>query len=175
MSGAQQEDPHQALVEDLLSTSRLFVAVVARSLAAADAALSTPQLRVLVLLATRGGVNLATVAEGLGVNPSNASRTCEQLVVAGLVSREEDAADRRQVVLDLTDEGARLVRASMDHRREVFDRLVAAMGPQERDHLAQGLEGMLATAQEQSHPPAGAADDPPEQARDADRLLRWLL
>lgn len=173
-------------MEALLGTSRLLTAVVARSLARIDATVTTPQLRVLVLLGTRGrgAVNLSMVAQGLGVNPSNASRTCEQLVVAGLVSRREDPTDRRQVALGLTDSGEALVRASMDHRRAVFTRLVDAMPSNRRAELAAGLEGLLATTAELSEP-----HDPPSspnpvagedavadtEARETDRLLRWLL
>ena len=181
----------QDVVESLVATSRLLVAVVARSLAEADATVSTTQLRVLVLLASHGEVNLAAVARGLGVNPSNASRTCEQLVLADLVSRREDPVDRRQVVLGLTERGAALVQGSMDHRRATFSTLVQAMSPEARSQLAAGLEELLGTAAQLSDPPLaarpGASGDGPggggagEDARpvgggpEVDRLLRWLL
>ena len=52
-----------------------------------DTTVSVPQMRVLVLLWTGEPLNLSAVAEGLGVNASNASRTCDRLVAAGLVER----------------------------------------------------------------------------------------
>lgn len=162
-------------MESLVGASRLLTAVVARSLARVETVVTTPQLRVLVLLGSRGAVNLSTVAQGLGVNPSNASRTCEQLVVAGLVTRQEDPVDRRQVVLGLTGAGESLVHASMDHRRAIFERLVRAMPAEDRGQLERGLNSLLATAAEQSQPldaPTGASLD---RDQETDRLLRWLL
>jgi hypothetical protein len=41
-----------------------------------------PQLRVLVVIASRGPQNLAGVAQGLGVHSSNATRACDKLVEA---------------------------------------------------------------------------------------------
>jgi DNA-binding MarR family transcriptional regulator len=70
--------------EALLALSRTMTAVLARTLGRV-ATVSVPQLRVLVLLDTRGPMNPKALAENLGVNASNASRTCEQLVAAGLL------------------------------------------------------------------------------------------
>ena len=41
-----------------------------------DNVVTVPQFRGFVMLHTRGPLNLAAVAAGLDVNPSNASRTC---------------------------------------------------------------------------------------------------
>ena len=163
------------VVESLVGASRLLTAVIARSLARVETTVTTPQLRVLVLLGSRGAVNLSTVAQGLGVNPSNASRTCEQLVVAGLVSRQEDPVDRRQVVLGLTGAGEALVRVSMDHRRAIFERLVRAMPAEERVQLERGLDSLLATAAEQSQPHEAPTGESLDGDQETDRLLRWLL
>lgn len=163
------------VVESLVGASRLLTAVVARSLARVETTVTTPQLRVLVLLGSRGAVNLSAVAQGLGVNPSNASRTCEQLVMAGLVSRQEDPVDRRHVVLGLTDTGEALVQASMDHRRAVFERLVRAMPPEDRAQLERGLDSLLATAADQSHPDEVSTGESLDGDEETDRLLRWLL
>src|SRR6476659_4225674 len=68
----------------------------------------------------RGRMNLGKVAEALGVHPSNAPRTVERLVVAGLLRRTEDPSDRRYLALELTDAGHDVVQGVMGHRREAI-------------------------------------------------------
>ena len=88
----------RADITPLMLASRAVAAAMVRSLESVDASVSVPQMRVLVLLWTGEPLNLSAVAEGLGVNASNASRTCDRLVSAGLVDRGELTADRRQRV-----------------------------------------------------------------------------
>ena len=141
-----------------MSVSRFLTAVVARSLLDARASVSTPQLRVLVVLASRGPSNLTGVAAGLGVDASNASRACDQLVTAGLVSRDADPSDRRSVVLDLTDGGRVLVADLMDLRRAVFSGVLDRMTSQQRSELASGLAAFLAAARTVPGDVAGLVD-----------------
>src|SRR4051812_19147712 len=92
--------------EAMMAVSRTMTAIVARTLSEVADELTVPQLRVLVLLNSRGPMNLTTIAQHLDVNASNASRTCDQLVTAGRISRQPDQDDRRSAVLHLTDEGS---------------------------------------------------------------------
>ena len=62
-----------------------------------DPTVSVPQMRALVLLWTGEPLNLSAVAEGLGVNASNASRTCDRLVRPAWSTRGELTEDRRYV------------------------------------------------------------------------------
>ncbi|HEY0644178.1 MAG TPA: MarR family transcriptional regulator, partial [Nocardioides sp.] len=70
--------------EAMMPVSRTMTAIVARTLSEMKRDITVPQLRVLVLLNSRGQMNLSALAEHLDVNPSNASRTCDQLVNEGL-------------------------------------------------------------------------------------------
>jgi DNA-binding MarR family transcriptional regulator len=74
------------------------------------------QLRVLALLEDAGPMNLSAVAQGLAVDPSSASRTCDRLVRRGLVDRREDPGDRRNVVLTVTVAGRRILAARLGRR-----------------------------------------------------------
>ena len=96
-----------------MPVSRTMTAIVARTLSEMERDITVPQLRVLVLLNSRGNMNLSAIAQHLDVNPSNASRTCEQLVNGALAARATDEVDRRNVVLRLTTQGSRL--ASVAH------------------------------------------------------------
>jgi DNA-binding MarR family transcriptional regulator len=72
--GAGVEDPARQ-ADAVMRAARVLVGVVARSVAEVEDEVSLPQLRVLVLVASRGRMNLGQVAEALGVHPSNSSRT----------------------------------------------------------------------------------------------------
>ena len=56
------DDSLDAITDALLTASRLLVAVSARSIAEVDETITIPQFRTLVILSTRGPVNLATLA-----------------------------------------------------------------------------------------------------------------
>ena len=143
---ARRSNGGAADVEALLEASRLLTAVAAHSLATVQPMLTTPQLRVLVMLGSRGPLNLSAVASGLGINPSNASRTCEQLVAAALVTRRTNPEDRRAIELRLSAEGAGLVQRLMAERRKVFGQIARRMDPEDRGHLATGLRQFLRAA-----------------------------
>ncbi len=151
-------------VEALMAASKVLTAVVSRSLTEAGASVTTPQLRVLVMLSSRGPLNLTAVAEGLDVSVSNASRTCDQLVAGRLVTRREDAEDRRSVVLRLSRSGTALVQRLMAHRRSVFTSITEGMSASDRAVLARGLHAFLRAAES-----VAGADGP-----DHEHPLRWL-
>ncbi|MET3809636.1 MarR family transcriptional regulator [Arthrobacter sp. UYEF3] len=120
-----------AQVDAVVRAANIFLRVAAQSVAEVEDIVTTPQLRVLVLIATRGPQNLGAVAVELGVHPSNATRTCDRLVHAGLIERGEDSQDRRLSRLVLSAEGRQLVEQVMSHRRgavaAVMEHLTAEM------------------------------------------------
>jgi DNA-binding MarR family transcriptional regulator len=135
-------------VEALMRASKVVSAAIAHSLAVADAKVTLPQLRVLVMVQDSGPLNMSAVATGLGVNPSNASRTCDRLVRGGLLDRREDPDDRRNVVLTLTGAGRRLVSSMLRQRAAIFAEVVDRMAPEGRSHLAVGLTAFSDAARE---------------------------
>jgi DNA-binding MarR family transcriptional regulator len=122
-------------VEAVMSAARVLVAVSARSVAAVEDVVTLPQLRVLVVVASRTAPNLGKVADGLGVHPSNATRAVDRLVSAGLLQRSEDPADRRNLVLTLTTEGQNLVDQVMGDRRDAISAILDRMPPSRRRSL----------------------------------------
>jgi DNA-binding MarR family transcriptional regulator len=137
-------------VEALMRASKVVSAAIAHSLAVADAKVTLPQLRVLVMLQDRGPLNMSAVADGLGVNASNASRTCDRLARNGLLDRRDNPDDRRNVSLTLTTAGRRLVRSMLAQRRAIFAAVVARMDAHERDQLTAGLTAFSDAANELS-------------------------
>lgn len=144
---ARKTDPEDLgrQVDAVMRASRVLVGVVAQSVAEVEDLVSLPQFRVLVIIASKGPVNLGQVADGLGVHPSNATRTVDKLVNAGFVERADDPADRRYLVLNLTSAGHDVVERVMAYRRSSIAAVMAEMPPSRRRTLASAL-GSFATA-----------------------------
>ncbi|KQU68931.1 hypothetical protein ASD62_02815 [Phycicoccus sp. Root563] len=152
MSGdsvASVNDPDRQ-ADAVMRAARVLVGVIARSVAEVEDIVSLPQLRVLVLVASRGTLNLGQVADALGVHPSNATRTVERLVVAGLLERTEDPADRRYLALELSKGGHDVVERVMAYRRESILAVMENMSPTSRRALARTLESFAEAAGEPS-------------------------
>ena len=98
--------------------SRALVGIAARSLAAVEDTVTLVQYRALVLLASRGEMNVGTLADALGLHQSTATRLCDRLVGKGLVERSHPAESRREVFVGLTSSGQALVRAVNARRRD---------------------------------------------------------
>jgi DNA-binding MarR family transcriptional regulator len=130
----------EELTEAIIVASRAMVAVATRSLAAADHDVTLPQYRTLVVLAYGGSKRLADLASHLSVSPSTATRMCDRLVRKGLVTRARDEIDRREVKLDLTEEGRNLVHQVMDRRREDVQTLLSAIPTGSRRALVASLQ-----------------------------------
>ena len=135
-------------VDAVMRASRALVGIAAASIAEVEDLVTVPQLRVLVMVATRGPMNLAAVASGLEVSPSNASRICDRLMKAGFLDRGEDPVDRRNITLTLTEAGRGLVNQVSRHRRTAIQRVLRNMEPREREQLTRALERFATAAGE---------------------------
>ena len=141
-------------VDAVMLGVQALVGVAAQSFAEIEDRVTLPQLRVLMLIASRGPFNLNALARAMGVHPSNASRSCDRLVAAGLLQRTESAVDRRNLVLDLTAEGRELVAGLVERRREA----VATVLERVPDRLRRRVtSAMHAFGQAAGEGPAGEA------------------
>lgn len=147
------------MVEAALATARLLTGVSIRAAAVEDITLA--QLRALTMVANRDRCNVAAVATGLGVHPSNATRIVDRLVRAGLLDRRIDPADRRHLALGLTERGHELVTA-IDHRRRAeIVRILGHVPPDRLDAVGSALQAVAAAGRKD---PAGVTDPPDEPA-----------
>ncbi|MGH3865448.1 MAG: MarR family winged helix-turn-helix transcriptional regulator [Pseudonocardiaceae bacterium] len=135
-------------VDAVMLAARVLVAITAQSVAALAEQVTLPQLRVLVMVASGGPLNLNAVARGLGVHPSNATRACDRLVAAGLLRRSEDAADRRNLVLELTADGHQLVQMVTRHRRAAIEDILGRMSGRRCRELVPVLQAFAQAAGE---------------------------
>ncbi len=127
-------------VDAALAAAGVLMRIAARSVSEIEDIVTTPQLRVLMLIAGSGPQNLGGVAAELGVHPSNATRTCEKLVRAGLVERSDHPDDRRYVRLELTRDGAALVQHVLDERRAAMTEVLAALDGDDRERVTAAFE-----------------------------------
>lgn len=135
-------------VEAVLAASRVLIGVAARSLAAVEDTVTLTQFRALVIIASRGPLHLAGLAEAMQVHPSNATRTCDRLVAIGLVDRRDNPADRRHLLLTLTDAGRELVDGVMQRRRAAIMEILQRMPARDRAQLAAVLTRFAAAGGE---------------------------
>ncbi|MCX4854962.1 MarR family transcriptional regulator [Streptomyces canus] len=162
------------VTRSVLTASRLLVAVSARSLAAVEERVTLPQFRMLVVLSTRGATKLVTLADLLQVAPSTAMRMVDRLIAAGLADRQANPGNRRETLLQLTDEGRRTVADVTARRRVEIAAIVEKLRPTQRLALIEALAAFneaggepLAPALDEAEPhPLGWAMDVPV-ARDA--------
>jgi DNA-binding MarR family transcriptional regulator len=137
-----------AQVEAVLDASRVLVAVSAQSLGALDDVISLSQFRVQVILASRGPLDLNTLAERMGVHASNATRTCDKLVALDLHDRSADPANRRRLFLSPSKAGIAPLESVSGQRRRLISELLLKMPERQRRQLRQVMRDFAAAGGE---------------------------
>lgn len=156
MNKAEVGDNPDPITDALLSASRLLVAISARSIAAVDETITIPQFRTLVILSTRGPINLATLAGLLDVQPSTTGRMVDRLVASGLIDRRSHPESRRELVVELTSRGSNVVDAVTASRREEIAAIVSKMPQRQRHGLVRALIAFTTAGGE---PPVGPSPE----------------
>ena len=139
---------HDESIDAVLVASRALVGVAARSLAATEDTITLVQYRTLVLLGSRGEMNVGSVAAALDVHQSTATRLCDRLVAKGLVSRTTSEESRREVVIALTRAGRALIRTVTTRRRREITKIMDHLQPGERDRLVEAFRAFADAAGE---------------------------
>jgi DNA-binding MarR family transcriptional regulator len=96
-----------------------------------QAGISARQATLLWLVKRSPGLSLAELAAAEGISPPAMSGHVDRLERAGLVRRVRGAQDRRRVGLELTAEGARLLRNIRARRTMWLARRLRALEPAE--------------------------------------------
>jgi DNA-binding MarR family transcriptional regulator len=100
-----REDVLLRAADQLSAAAEILVAVSARTAMAVDSRLSPSLLRALTLVAGSPGLSLSAFADRAQISRSRASRVCDSLDRAGLLTRSLISEDRRGISLDLTHRG----------------------------------------------------------------------
>lgn len=105
------------------------------------------QMRALLIIDQAGSMNLSRLAAALGATASAASRLCDRMELAGLLTRDRAAASRREIVLLPTESGRQLAQSVRESRRAALAAVLREMTPDGQEALVQGLRE-LAEAQQ---------------------------
>ena len=138
----------EAIVDAVLSASRVLVAVAARSLGDVAEEVTLTQYRTLVVLASRGPQSLAELADAVDVTPPTATRMCDRLIKKRLIVRRHERGDRRLIRLTLAKDGRELVDAVTQRRRTEISHLMEAIPRDQQAALVDSLQRLTAAAGE---------------------------
>jgi DNA-binding MarR family transcriptional regulator len=138
--------PPEAVVEALVRAAHAINAITARTLASVNGEVTLPQFRTLVVLGEMGPKSVTALAELLDVHASTMTRMCTRLVTRRLVVREPSRVDRREVVIQLSDDGRTLVDRAMKERREAFAASVRSLSDDEQRAIVSALDTLTRAA-----------------------------
>lgn len=108
-----------------------------------DEAIESGQFRALDSVAANGPCAVRELAVVMGLEPSTVTRAIARLETNGLVRKHRAEHDHREVLVELTDEGARLHRYFVDRAYEIYEEIFVVFSAEERVLLADLLERML--------------------------------
>ena len=98
--------------------------------------LTPGQGRALSVLERAGGpLRMAKLADALRIVPRSATGVVEGLEEAGLVRRQTDPADRRSVLVSLTDAGRGTLDELAEARRQTAEELFGSLDPADQRRL----------------------------------------
>lgn len=138
----EHPDERTALIEKIVNVDRkvyrAFYAASARAWLEVD--VTMPQLKILFLLYHEGQVKMGQLANALGVRLPTATGTIDRLVEQGLVVRDEDPADRRLVIVRLTDKGHQIIDRLHEAGRSGVAGLLQGLNVDELRVVAQAMD-----------------------------------
>lgn len=108
--------------------------------------ISSAHLNVLLALEAGGPLSMSRLAEDLALGLPNATGIVTRMEEHGLVRRSGDAADRRRVLVTLTDRGRQLIEEHEFMRRAHLVRVLQAMPAGHPEELIRSFRSFLDTA-----------------------------
>ena len=128
--------------------------------------LSAIQFATLLLLAGEGELTIKHVAELLGRSVSATSRMLDQLVMRGLISRNEDTRDRRTKLVSLSENGRFFVQTIEQKRAEAQIVVMAYLSPEERATVEQAIQLLAIAARRHADEHARSKISPTKNAEE---------
>ena len=124
-----------------------------------EAKLSASQLNALMHLYYQGMCGVSDIGERLGVTNGAASQLVDRLVQQDLLTRAEDASDRRVRQIQLTPKGRALIEAGIEARQRWMQELTSALTPEQQNSIGAALTTLTKAAKrlEEEQPVEAAA------------------
>ncbi|TEB12184.1 MarR family winged helix-turn-helix transcriptional regulator [Pelotomaculum propionicicum] len=98
------------------------------------------QCHAVVEIGRVGSISVNNLAGILGLDKSTMSRTVNNLVEQGLVTRETDPEDRRYLSIGLTDQGRQLFVNIESGMEQFYQDAFKAIPPEKREQVLESLE-----------------------------------
>ena len=108
--------------------------------------LSMIGFQAIALLEMNGALPMTRLADEIGVALPNATGIVGRLEERGIVERTRNAADRRLVMVGLTDDGRRLIGEMEAVRRERMTRLIATLDAVQQERLLETVHDLRVAA-----------------------------
>jgi DNA-binding MarR family transcriptional regulator len=102
-----------------------------------------PQWGVLTLLQGQEGMTMGAISKKRAIDMATVTGIIKRLEQSGLVERHHDVADRRQVMVYLTDEGRDIMRYLPDAAREFHEIMMRGFSEEERRDLVAKLQQIV--------------------------------
>lgn len=112
------------------------------------------QAKVLYLVLAEPGLRMSDLSARLGVSLSTVSGVVDRLVDQGLLTRGDDPADRRQVVLRVTDAGTTQLELFRELNTGQVRALLSRVDDADLVVVERALDILAAAASRRSRPPA---------------------
>lgn len=108
--------------------------------------ITTTQLRLLDRLERLGESRLIDLADALSIAPSTATRLCDTLAERQLIVRHRRGRDRRELQIQLTDAGTRLLEAVRRRTVGEWTQALLRISEEDRRYVARVLADISAVA-----------------------------
>lgn len=112
-----------------------------------DLDLTMKQLKVLMVLCSLGPMRPSAIASCIGASAANATGVLDRLEAQGYVERRPDAADRRALLVALTDAGQTTVDRLHSAGQQRLSRALTEMAEPELAALDRGLAALVEVTQ----------------------------
>jgi DNA-binding MarR family transcriptional regulator len=143
----QRTEQIERILELSDSIFKLLLPTVPREILDLD--LTTPQMKVVLLLFLNGPTNMTALAAGLGVSLATTTGVVDRLVERSMITREELKEDRRVVLCRLSEQGHALVNRMWMSARSRVRELLEAVPASKLVLIEEALQALV---------PADAAD-----------------
>ncbi|HYO41969.1 MAG TPA: MarR family transcriptional regulator [Candidatus Limnocylindrales bacterium] len=104
--------------------------------------ITMPQAKLLYLIGAAGELHMSEIVARLGVSLSTVSGLVDRVVDHGLATRREDPADRRQVVVGLTREGADFIDRFRELNARQMREMLAVLDQTELEQVRRALAAL---------------------------------
>jgi DNA-binding MarR family transcriptional regulator len=133
-----------ASLRDSLSLERQIIrfALVFAASSWARLDLTLAQLKVLLLVASRGGASVGWLAKHIGVTNPNMTGILDRLEDRDLIQRVRQQQDRRMVRIEVTEGGDELLRSLAAGSKPLLTTALSSLTPREQQALGKGLRAL---------------------------------